>query len=161
MGNVSLTPEQFRESVLGRLAPEPNTGCSLWTGYTNRGGYGVVGRYGGTLLTHRVVYELSVGPIPDGLCVLHRCDTPPCANPDHLFLGTKADNLRDMHQKGRWEPTPIPGERNGRAILTKDDVRSIRERWAAGATQADLAREYVVGETTIGHIVHRRTWRHM
>ena len=90
-----------------KTMPEPNTGCLLWTGATDRRGYGKIGlggHYGRTEQTHRVVWACMHGVIPPGLCVLHRCDTPACVNAAHLFLGTKKDNTQDMMAKGRHIP---------------------------------------------------------
>lgn len=88
--------------------PEPNSGCWLWTGGSlGSMGYGAFSPAGatfkvrGVVYAHRFAYEHFVGPVPAGLCVLHRCDTPPCVNPDHLFLGTQLENVRDMMAKGR------------------------------------------------------------
>ena len=76
--------------------------CWIWVGTTNRDGYGNIGIDNKkTALTHRVAWMVTHGPIPVDLCVLHRCDNPRCVNPDHLFLGTQADNMRDMMLKGR------------------------------------------------------------
>ena len=75
--------------------------CWPWTAAVNSAGYGMVGRDGGLFLAHRIAFELTNGPIPDGLVVCHRCDTPRCCRPDHLFLGTQGDNLADMWAKGR------------------------------------------------------------
>ena len=86
------------------VSPEPNTGCWLWTGATVPFGYGRIngGRTGvGVLLAHRASWEIYRGPVPEELCVLHRCDIPQCVNPDHLFLGTHADNVADKIAKGR------------------------------------------------------------
>jgi hypothetical protein len=104
--------EPMRESIEARLErlsmPEPNTGCLLYLGASDkRTGYGFIQHEGKLCNAHRVAYEVFIGPIPDGMCVLHRCDNPPCilADPDplksHLFLGTKADNSADMVAKGR------------------------------------------------------------
>ncbi len=80
-----------------------NDGCWGWVSGTDAFGYGRLIAPGGrkNLKAHRVSWELHNGPIPGGMCVLHRCDNPPCSNPDHLFLGTKADNVADMNAKGR------------------------------------------------------------
>ena len=78
--------------------------CWVWVGPTNDKGYGQIrvgGRGSRCLLVHRLSWELHYGPIPPGMCVLHHCDNPPCVRPDHLFLGTLADNNRDMYRKGR------------------------------------------------------------
>lgn len=83
--------------------PIPGCGCWLWLGAWSTYGYGKVNKHGKVVTeAHRMFYEDRFGPIPDGMQVLHKCDTPPCCNPDHLFLGTQADNMRDMHRKGRW-----------------------------------------------------------
>ena len=77
--------------------------CWIWTGDTVKG-YGRLRDNVKPILTHRLSWEIAYGPIPNGLCVLHRCDNPPCARPDHLFLGTKLDNMQDSVNKGRhWQ----------------------------------------------------------
>lgn len=109
---------------------------------------------------HRVSWMLANGPIPAGMVVCHRCDNPPCVNPDHLFLGTQIDNMRDRSKKGRGNHRK--GSRHGRAKLTEQDVRVIRSRYATGDwKQSDLAAEYGVSQPLIGHIVRRVTWRHI
>lgn len=81
-------------------------GCWEWQGYRMPKGYGQVGiGHSGLILAHRLAWELTHGPVPTDLFVLHHCDNPPCCNPDHLWLGTKADNNRDMAQKGRHRGT--------------------------------------------------------
>jgi uncharacterized protein YjiS (DUF1127 family) len=83
--------------------------CWPWLAATNEKGYGVVGGKDGTTKANRVAWKLTNGPIPDGKCVLHRCDNPPCCNPGHLFTGTRGDNNRDMHAKGRGVVPPMAG----------------------------------------------------
>ncbi len=94
--------ERFHPHVDKSSGPDA---CWPWTRSKIRdGGYGQIGRGGhdgGIVLTHRLAWEIANGPVPDGMRVLHECDNPPCCNPKHLFLGTQADNLRDMTAKGR------------------------------------------------------------
>lgn len=85
------------EEVTRRVAMDLSTPCEPWQGAIGPAGYGRRGRR----LAHRLIYTERVGAIPDGLCVLHACDNPPCVNPAHLFLGTQADNMHDMFAKGR------------------------------------------------------------
>lgn len=96
-----------------KISPEPTSGCWLWTGSVAGFGYGRIQRGprgGGVVLAHRVSWELYRGPIPVGLCALHRCDQPACVNPDHLFLGTHADNTADKIAKGRLRYGAAPLE---------------------------------------------------
>jgi len=121
-----------------KFVPEPNTGCFIWTGGVDEGGYGRFLFEGRNRKASRIAWLLANGDAGE-LHVLHRCDTPACVNPDHLFLGTIRDNNMDRARKGR---TPI-------AKLTKDDVRAIRllrrEGWSLGA----LGKVYGVSAHTI------------
>lgn len=104
---------------------------------------------------HRFAYELLVGLIPEGLFVCHRCDNPPCCNPEHLFPGTAADNIADMLKKNRW--APAVGEAQGCAKLTTHDVVAIR--CAQNISQSVLAKYYGVGQATVSRIRTRKAWR--
>lgn len=105
---------------------------------------------------HRLAYMTATGIDPGDLCVLHRCDNPPCCNPAHLFLGTVADNARDAVQKGRRR-----GERANASKLTETQVIEVRRRRAAGERGIDLAREFGVSNTAVSRIFLRRTWTHV
>lgn len=103
---------------------------------------------------HRVAYEFHCGPIPDGMRVLHRCDNPPCINPDHLFLGTQAENVADMISKGR--KVVLQGEGHGSAKLTKADVLAIRA--ARGSSSRQLAVQYGVHSSQICRVRAGKKW---
>ena len=110
------------------------------------------------MLAHRLAFTLEHGPIPAGMRVLHECDNPPCTNPRHLFLGTRADNVRDAAEKGRM----ARGERHHRTNLTDTDIRCIRELYATGRKlQREIGEEYGLTQGAISQIVHRQTWYHV
>lgn len=138
---------------------EKTSGCWEWGACRDPRGYGRIGSLNNThrsVLAHRVAYELSVGPIPDGLEVCHKCDNPPCCNPDHLFLGTQADNMRDMAEKGR-QPR---GEDSISSSLTWDQAREIRRRYSKRrGTVVALAAEFGVHWVTISKIGLGKTYR--
>lgn len=141
--------------------------CWLWTGLTNgrhsKGGYGHIRRGRRRWeQAHRVSWELTNGPIPNGLYVLHHCDNRLCVRPEHLFLGTQKDNLKDCVRKGRAKFAHVPGERNGRAKLTGIQAVRIRALYADGGwTHVSLARLLGVSKSLIGAILLRQLWRHI
>lgn len=153
-------PPSWRTNILLRFESkfirEPATGCWIWTAGLMGKGYGQFYISGGnTRLAHRISWELYKGPITAGLSVLHRCDRPRCVNPDHLFLGTPADNAADCKEKGR-KPQ---GETHSNAKLSEADVQAIRGR--PGKTHAGLAREYRVTPAHISLIRRGKRWRHL
>ena len=137
--------------------PEPNSGCHLWSGAIDPWGYGALNVKGVTAKAHRLAYEFECGEIPKGLSVLHKCDVRVCVNPQHLFLGTRADNMRDMWAKGRGKGSP-KGSKAHAAKLSESDVLAIR---SSDERQFLLAKQYGVDATTIRAIRRRRTWTHI
>lgn len=142
----------------GPTMPHMQTPCWVWTGATDKG-YGQLGFNGKSIGAHRLAYELRHGASPGILHVLHRCDNPPCCNPDHLFLGTNGDNVRDMCAKGRaWQQQPgnaLRGSANPNAKLLPEQVVAIREAYASKAMNGvQLAEVYGVGSSTIYRVIH-------
>ena len=132
--------------------------CIEWPRYRNEWGYGVRKYRGKTQLAHRVEWMEKRGDIPNGLCVLHRCDNPACINIEHLFLGTNSDNVRDMVSKGRQADNR--GERNPKAKLTEYQVRVIRGCRRMGCSLKYLAEKYGVTMANISDIGNGDTWIH-
>jgi len=162
----SLVAERFWNKV------DKSGTCWLWTaGQRNASGYGGFLYNGKHSLAHRVSYEIEIGPVPDGLLVLHRCDNPLCVRPSHLFLGTNDDNMKDMAAKGRspkgdnhctrLRPELVrKGEAAPNARLTEDKVKEIRRRYNNEEAQA-LALDFGVSRDTIYGIVYRKKWKHV
>jgi hypothetical protein len=159
--------------------------CWIWTGYCNPSGYGEIqrGRRGeGAERASRISWEIHFGSIPEEMCVLHRCDNPPCVNPEHLFLGTRADNNHDMINKGRrniplsslrrgdnhphrLHPENVArGEQTYHAKLTADNVRYIRNILSGPyifGQSAQLSRTFNVSKSVITAVMKRHTWKHI
>lgn len=133
--------------------------CWLWTGTNKGAGYGQFCTGGCRKLAHRVAWELSFGVIPAGMAVCHHCDNPQCVNPNHLFLGTWAENNHDRHQKGR--SGGAKGERHGKARLTDQAVKEIRHLHSQGLGYRAIARRYSMSRSAIAHIVRGRSWAHV
>lgn len=157
--------------------------CWEWQGYVRTNGYGAFNAAGNSspTLAHRLAYMLVVGPVPKGKVVCHRCDNRRCCRPDHLFVGTRAENNHDMQKKGRCasgdrnglrlhpERNPMflypekaammRGENNGNSKLRQGEVDEIRRRFSAGDTKAAIARAFSVSHRTVRSIVGGETWR--
>lgn len=153
-------PEKFWSRV-DRSGGEDS--CWEFSGWRNKsGGHGLVNIGGGQFQgSHRLAWILMNGKIPDGLCVCHRCDNPPCCNPKHLFLATALENFDDMRRKGRARGGSLPGKKNKNSKLTEEQVSQIRMRYANGELQQQLANAYGVNQTAISYIVSQGGWRHV
>lgn len=150
--------EEERRERFWTFVRVAESGCWEWTRSRMPYGYGLYALAGGrNALAHRYAYALVNGAIPRGLCVCHRCDNPPCVNPDHLFLGSHRENAHDKIAKGRGNT----GERNGSALLTAERVRDLRARAEEGASLSELGAEFGVSPTTAWKAVRRMTWRHV
>lgn len=146
-----------RVDTAGATHPVLGTACWLWTGQMFADGYGRFRNH----RAHRVAWEIAHGQIPQrsnadahGTCVCHRCDNPRCVRPDHLFLGTHQDNMRDMAAKHR----AAFGERSGRSIFTSIDVWLIRLAASRGAKYTEIAAWYGVSKEAIRHVASGSRW---
>lgn len=137
----------LQERFESKYIPEPNSGCWLWTAAVHRNGYGKFGIGRKLHLAHRVSWEIYRGEKPLGRNVLHSCDMPCCVNPDHLFLGSQYDNIKDAISKGRMP-----------CKLSDQDVRNIR---LSTESNAALGRRYDVDASVISRIKSREDRRHV
>lgn len=135
--------------------------CWEWESNIGTGGYGIVMENGRQLKAHRVSYELTYGSIPDGLCVCHKCDNPPCVNPSHLFLGTIAENMRDMDNKGRRTKKRAVGSKVHTAKLVENDVIKIKEMISNSVPCTEIAKLFGVHKQIVYCIKYGKTWKHV
>lgn len=133
---------------------DPETGCWNWTGYITKWGYGHVRADGHAEQVHRLSYKLKHGDIDPHLAVCHKCDNRRCFNPDHLFVGTRAENQRDMAVKGRGPR----GEINARATLTTEKVLKIL---ADPRVQWKIAADYNISQSHVSKLKRRGSWQHL
>jgi hypothetical protein len=153
---------------------DPWTGCRLLKsnlqGRRASRAYGRLTVENKNYTASRLSYEIEIGPIPEGLCVLHECDTPACIEPSHLWVGTNLDNIRDKVEKGRQAKgerittgrNTARGERQGRAKLTADNVRQIRALYAEGGiSQETLGAMFGVSQVHISRVLRGDSWLHV
>lgn len=156
------TPMNIDDKVKSRFWEKVTSGegCWVWTGAKTSKGYGsfrIGGRRGKAYLSHRVSYTILIGEIPDGAFVCHHCDNPSCVRPDHLFLGSAADNSQDMERKKRTGR--CYGERNGKATFSFEKAQEIRRlRQERGFSYRTLARNFGIGSKTVWRILHNLGW---
>ncbi len=134
------------DNIRRRIDIKENTECWNWKGYRHTKGYGAItfkGKHGS--LIHRVVYELAKGSIPEKMYVCHTCDNRSCVNPDHLFLGTCADNLRDAARKNRMNHK-----------LSLEDIAEIRRLWIEGFKQTEIAEMFSISSCHVSQILARK-----
>ncbi len=157
-------------SINGRFAREPlekrfwqkvekasDDECWLWTGGVGSSGYGVIIDSGKNRSAHRISYEINVGPIPDGLFIMHKCDNRICVNPNHLRTGTQSENIQDAFDKGRKQAPKLSGEQNPKSKLTLEKVRFIKENPQLG--HKAIADMFGLSPNAIRGVRIGRTWK--
>ena len=139
----------------GPIQPHMTTPCWLWMGSLQGKGYGQfwTGEYGTT--AHRFSWQMVNGDIPKGHEICHTCDVRICMNPDHLFSGTRADNMKDCINKGRT----AKGEKHGRSKLKRPQIEEIKQLSLDGKSQREIAEVFNVTQPNIGCILREETWR--
>lgn len=165
-GRITGTKRRTRDEEISdfwarvnKLGPDK---CWEWTGVRNHRGYGKIHFGRQNTYAHRASYVVHKGRIPDGLCVLHSCDNPPCVNPNHLIAGTQLENIRDCIIKKRKNPPR--GESHAHRKVTEEIVKQMRSRYQPhdpvnGACA--LAREFGLSNSATNQIVNRVTWKHV
>lgn len=174
-GNLKTNPEVLIRNAKIRfwrcVQKADGDACWVWTGPKLNSGYGVMRVNHKAMGAHRYSYELNVGPLEPNKVICHKCDNPICVRPDHLFQGTHRDNILDMHAKGRanlqigdknWRrrhPDLVPkGQDHHRALLTNEEAKLARVLYSQGVTQATIAEELRVDNTTISNIVRDKIY---
>ena len=147
------------ERAIERYEPDTNGGCWLWTAGLDKSGYAVISENNRQTKVHRLIYKTLCGSIPNGLLVCHRCDVRSCINPEHLFLGTHADNTNDMYAKGRG--VDRKGIKHPLAKLSSENVLEIRNMVRAGNSQSSVAKKFSVSKSTISGICSQGRWNHV
>ena len=148
----------LRERFEIKVELVPFSTCHWWTAYTDSKGYGTFRGKSEKQRAHRVAYELYNGPIPKGLLVLHKCDNPSCVNPVHLFLGTQADNMKDMCDKGRQNKTK--GEHANGSKLTDIEVRKIK-KFKKTISYVEMAKIFGTSKSHLHRILTNQSWEHI
>lgn len=153
-----------KQSLLALVAGATDEACIDWPRSRDPKGYGIVSFGGRSRRAHRVIYELTKGPIPAGAVVMHRCDNPGCVNPLHLTAGSQRENIADADRKGRRPNCGLPGlskavgRSNPSAKLTEQDVLAIR---ASKEPRPSLASRFGVSVALIAKIRNRSVWSHL
>jgi hypothetical protein len=145
---------KFKERFMERIIHEPNTGCWLWSGRLNNDGYGSGFRMKTFRTTaHRASFLIFKHEIPEGICVCHKCDTPACVNPDHLFLGTRKENMQDSIKKRRFVFNMITSK--GR--LSKEEAKQLCSMYSTGNfTQAEVSKEFGISQTAAWRYINNK-----
>lgn len=155
--------KNYKEIIENNVSVDSNN-CWNWKLRKNSKGYGVLpGRSCFSILAHRMSWRVFKGEFDKSLCVCHICDNPCCVNPDHLFLGTQLDNMRDAKKKNRLRHDACyrVGEERTHSKLKNKDVLRIRELLKEGVKQKDISEKFKICQQTVSEINTRLIWKHI
>lgn len=151
---------EIKRRFYENVETSPESECWKWVGGKDARGYGIFRAYGFAHRAHRFSWLLHYGEFPNEMLVCHKCDNPSCVNPEHLFLGTQFDNMRDMVNKGR--NANVKGNKNPRANLSDQDVMEIRRLWDDDrVSPKELSKMFGTPKSTINKIISSDTWKHL
>lgn len=150
--------QRFLKYVEGKPDFRKKSKCWEWIGYKDPNGYGRLNIDNRPIPAHRLAWELFIGPIPENMNVLHKCDNPSCVRQSHLFLGSQSDNAVDMHLKKRARFGVSLGEAHGCHKLTEKQILDIRSSNKSGVV---LAKKYNISTTNISDIRNYKIWKHI
>lgn len=142
----------LEERIAEKISVNSKTQCHEWLGSTTKKGYGMIWVDNGMKLVHRVRYEMTYGPIDQGNVIRHKCDNPKCSNPEHLIIGTHAENMKDMVVRNRQ----ATGIKNGRAKITPEIVKQIIN---SNKSQTEIAKEFGISQSQVGRIKRGVHWK--
>lgn len=148
--------DRFTQEFIQERIEVSDSGCWEWKGAKHRQGYGSIRARGKTMLAHRLSWEIWNGEIQEGMCVCHSCDNPVCVNPEHLFLGTQKENMKDCKSKKRMHRNIA---KTRRCKLSYDNVLEIKKLFEKGLSRKELMSKYQVSPTCIAKIVTGKSWK--
>lgn len=129
--------------------------CWIWNGTSDGHGYGCIVYNSKNILAHRASWLLAHGDLPQGMSILHKCDVPLCVNPNHLFIGTQLDNMKDMAMKKR----STIGEKNPMSKITQEIANETRKRYLNGELMVDIANDYDISRVLVSYIINNKIWK--
>lgn len=141
------------------IIPENDSHCMEWNSYINPQGYGKIYHNGKSYRAHRLSYQIFIGLIPKNMEICHLCDNTKCINPNHLFLGSHSENMKDMSNKNRHKV--LKGSKNKLSKFNEEDILDIRRRLDGNESQKNIAKDFDVYQTTISKIKLNKSWRHV
>lgn len=151
-----LVPTQSDKDRFFSNIQRSENGCWMWIGYKMKNGYGQLHYQKKVVYAHRLSYFIHKGEFDASLCLCHKCDTPACCNPDHMFLGTRTDNANDKVAKQRHAVGQAVG-----GLFSETDIRTMFALYRSGMKQSAIARRYKTNPAHVSNIINGHKWGHL